>query len=141
MSVLDSIVRNIYISNNDFMGINSQSCDCSAIIVDYGNKLEIYEHMEHIEDGAISATCIDSFDKLLFSHQVELDNEFFMLDKKLFKEDGSLDAVRFKFKDVYLFIFASEYNLILTKSKCDIFEDQPIVFSETEAVLSIKQLE
>ena len=82
-----------------------------------------------------------NYDKLLFSRQVELDNEFFMLDKKLFKEDGSLDAVRFKFKDVYLFIFASEYNLILTKSKCDIFEDQPIVFPETEAVLSIKQLE
>lgn len=135
---MDNMVRNIYISNFDFMGINSQSCDCSAIIVDYGNKLEMYEHREHIEDGAIAIKCIDSFDRSLFSLQVELENEFFILDKKLFKEDGSLDAVRFKFKDVYLFLFASEYNLILTKSKWDIFEDHPMPFPETEAVLSFK---
>ena len=101
----------------------------------------MYEHREHIEDGAISIICIDSFDKSLFSRKVVLDNEFFITDKKLFKEDGSLDAVRFKFKDVYLFIFASEYNLILTKSKWDLFEDQPTPFPETEAVLSFKLFE
>ena len=129
-------IKNIYISNYDFWPITFQSCDCFALIIDYGDKLEMYQHREHVDDGAIEVEIIDSFDAALFSVQVNLENEQFVLDKKLFKDDGALDAVRFKFEDVFLFVFASEYGLILTKSKYDIFEDQPMPFPEKEAVLS-----
>ena len=56
--------------------------------------------------------------------------------KVLYGEDGALDGIKFRFGDRYLFIFADEHNLIVTKSVVDLsFEDVPAVPWNEDSVL------
>ena len=73
---------------------------------------------------------------------VDLSKEKFKYDKSLLLGSGRVEGIRFVFRDVHLFIFALEYNLVLTKSKYDLFceKDTPVLDEENEAKLRIRIL-
>ena len=49
-----------------------------------------------------------------------------------------VEGIRFKFKQEYLFIFALDCNLVITKSKADLFDDATdYTVYEKEATLTI----
>lgn len=52
-----------------------------------------------------------------------MNGEVFKLKKINRNHDGSINALKFKCDNVFLFIFADEYNLILTKSKYDLLDE------------------
>ena len=51
--------------------------------------------------------------------------------------NGLIDAIKFKYKDMFLFVFALEDNLVLTKSKYDLLDETTNDFFEEEATLEI----
>lgn len=73
---------------------------------------------------------------------VDLSEEKFKYDKSLLLGSGRVEGIRFVFRDVHLFIFALEYNLVLTKSKYDLFceKDTSVLDEENEAKLRIRIL-
>ncbi|MBE6623876.1 MAG: hypothetical protein E7621_06825 [Ruminococcaceae bacterium] len=52
---------------------------------------------------------------------------------------GLVEAIRYKCDDVFLFIFADEYNFIITMSKYDLFEETKTDILEAEATLEIQK--
>ena len=72
----------------------------------------------------------------------DLSEEKFKYDKSLLLGSGRVEGIRFVFRDVHLFIFALEYNLVLTKSKYDLFceKDTSVLDEENEAKLRIRIL-
>ena len=133
-------IVNVYISNFDFAPMTSQSCDCSALVIDLGYKLILVEHDKYKDLGCIRYKEIAGFDKSIFSICVVLNEDLFSFDKVLYHDNGVIDAIRYRSKDTFMFIFASEYELILTKSKYDLFEDGKMEFPEKEAILEYKRV-
>ncbi len=132
-------IKLLYISQETFCQVNSQSCDCLEIIVDTGEKLIYFEHNKYMEDGCIEFDELSSFNKEAYKYQVDLSNYTFKLDKIKYHEDGFVEAIRYKCEEVFLFIFASKDNLIITMSKYDLFEEIQMDFPKTEAILEITE--
>ena len=132
-------IKCLYIEQEDFWQVNSQSCDCLKVIVDTGEKLISFEHNEYMEDGCIEFDEVSSFNKEAYKYQVDLSDYTFKLDKIKYYEDGFVEAIRYKCEEVFFFIFASEDNLIITMSKYDLFEEIQTDFPEIEATLEIKE--
>ena len=77
----------------------------------------LYRHAKGIAATVLSLV---SLDKVLL----------FKLEKINYSNDGFIDTLKYKCDDVFLFIFADEYNLILTKSKCDLLDDMGELYDE-----------
>lgn len=132
-------IKFLFIAQEGFWQVNSQSCDCLELIVDTGEKLISVEHNEYMEDGCIEFDEISSFNKEAYKYQVNLSNGTFKLDKIKYYENDFVEAIRYKCEDAFLFVFASEDNLIITMSKYDLFEEIQMDFPEIEATLEIKE--
>ena len=66
---------------------------------------------------------ITEFEKDEYKYKVVMNGEVFKLEKVNRDHNGFINALKFKYNDVFLFIFADEYNLILTKSKYDLLDE------------------
>ena len=132
-------IKFLFIAQEDFWQVNSQSCDCLEVIVDTGEKLISVAHNEYMEDGCIEFDEISSFNKEAYKYQVNLSNGTFKLDKIKYYENNFVEAIRYKCEDAFLFVFASEDNLIITMSKYDLFEEIQMDFPEIEATLEIAE--
>ena len=117
------------IAKEDAEQFNQQSCDCTEVLIVMSDCVLLAKHVPNGEDGAISFAKLSFFDEEKYKLRVAAPlNGSFEFVKILYTEDGAVDGVKYHFGNRYVFIFASEYNLIVTKSVVDLFEedDTPI---------------
>ena len=88
----------------------------------------------------IEINTIANYAQSQFLYEVDISKENFKFEKFCFLENGLIDGIRFCADGVFLFIFALEHNLVLTKSKYDLFEEIEMILPETEAVLKIRKI-
>jgi hypothetical protein len=136
-----SNVDSIYISEKFFEMVNEQSCDCDEIVIKNGDKYILLTSHTSGEDGYIEIDTVANYTQSQFPYEVDISKENFKFDKFCFLENGLIDGIRFCADGVFLFIFALEHNLVLTKSKYDLFEEIEMILPETEAVLKIRKIE
>lgn len=134
-----SNVDSIYISEKFFEMVNEQSCDCDEIIIKNDDKYILLTSHTLREDGYIEIDTVANYAQSQFPYEVDISKENFKFDKFCFLENGLIDGIRFCADGVFLFIFALEHNLVLTKSKYDLFEKIEMVLPETEAALKIRK--
>ncbi len=132
-----SPIQAIYISKSFFEMMNPQSCDCDSLVIRSGDKFILLNYCSHDDNGYIEWENLSSFDANAYPYEVDLGDNVFRFDRVNYSNEGFVEGVRFTANDVFLFIFGSEHNLILTMSKYDLFEDIKMDFPETEAILKI----
>lgn len=137
LSSMISSIDAIYISNSFFEMMNEQSCDCDEIVIKCGDKCILLTSEAVGENGRIVFNEAASFDETRYPYEIKLEGVQFVFDKSRYLENGMIEGVRFVADGVFLFIFASEHNLILTMSKYDLFDETEMDFSEKEAMLTI----
>ncbi len=130
-------IKNIYISSRECCQYNAQSCDCMEIVIDTGEKMISAVHREFGEDGRIEFEEIHELNKEVCRYKMLMHGEQFELERISNFDNGFIDAIKFKYKDVFLFVFALEDNLVLTKSKYDLLDETTSDFFEEEAILEI----
>ena len=118
-----SSIKEIYISSEEFCKVNAQSCDCLDLIIDTGEYMVSVEYFKGGDYWWMDLYEITEFEKDEYKYKVVMNGEVFKLEKINRDHDGFINALKFKYNDVFLFIFADEYNLILTKSKYDLLDD------------------
>ena len=141
----ESILKNIskidavFISNQYCEMLNEQSCDCNELIIKNGEMLTLLTLETIGDENCINFQEINEIDKDNYIYEVDFTDESFEYDKELLLENGQVEGIRFIFKDVHLFVFALENNLVLTKSKYDLFneKDTEVWNEEYEAKLKI----
>lgn len=129
------ILQEVRLSASFCEKVNDQSCDCDSIILsgDQGTAYLTYHTFD--EDSYIEINSVKSYNDLDYPFFVDLENRKFRFDEMCFYDDGSVEGIRFCADDTFLFVFASEYSLILTMSKYDLFESISMDFPEKEASL------
>jgi hypothetical protein len=135
-----SNVDSIYISEKFFEMVNEQSCDCDEIVIKNGDKYILLTSHTSGEDGYIEIDTVANYAQSQFPYEVDISKENFNFDKFCFLENGLIDGIRFCADGVFLFIFALEHNLVLTKSKYDLFEEIEMILPETEVTLKIRKI-
>lgn len=130
-------IKNIYISNKECYQHNVQSCDCMELVIDTGEKMISAMHREFGEDGRIELEEIFEYNKELYKYKMLIHDEQFKLERIAYFDNGFIDALKFRYDDVFLFVFALEDNLVLTKSKYDLLDETTDDFFEKEAILKI----
>ncbi len=116
-------IKEIYISSEEFCKVNAQSCDCLDLIIDTGEYMVSVEYFKGGDHWWMNLYEITEFKKDEYKYKVVMNGEVFKLEKINRDHDGFINALKFKYNDVFLFIFADEYNLILTKSKYDLLDE------------------
>ena len=129
-------IKEIYISTEEFWQVNDQSCDFLDLVFDTGEAMLSVEFFKANEDCWIEVAEITELDKEEYKYKIDMSGQVFTLEDVRYLYDGIIDAIKLRCNDVFLFIFTDEYNLILTKSKYDLFEDTGEFFDE-EAKLVI----
>lgn len=77
-----------------------------------------------VADMSRTEKTISSFSKEIYSLRISAPSDgIFRFVKVFYQENGAVDGIKYRFGDRYLFIFASEYNLIVTKSIMDLTEE------------------
>jgi len=132
-----SNINALYVSVDFFEKINEQSCDCDKLIIKNGDTYILLTSKAIGEDAQIVFEEISPFDKARCMYEIKLDGMNFRFDKLCYLESGEIEGIRFAADGVFLFVFASERNLILTMSKYDIFEEIEMELPKTEARLTI----
>ena len=130
-------IKNIYISSRECCQYTAQSCDCMELVVDTGEKMISVVHREFGEGGCIELEEIHDLNKEVYKYKMLMYDEQFELERISNFDNGLIDAIKFKYKDVFLFVFALEDNLVLTKSKYDMLDETTKDFFEDEATLEI----
>ena len=130
-------IKNIYISSRECCQYNAQSCDCIELVIDTGEKMISVVHREFGEDGCIEFEEIHELNKELYRYKILMHDEKFKLERISNFDNGLIDAIKYKYKDMFLFVFALEDNLVLTKSKYDLLDETTKDFFEEEATLEI----
>lgn len=127
----------IYLSESFCEMMNSQSCDCDSLVIKCRNEFILLNYINRGDNGYIEWESLFPFDANAYPYEVKITDKIFKFDRVSYSEEGFVEGVRFSADGVFLFIFGSKHNLILTISKYDLFEDVKMDFPETEAVLQI----
>lgn len=136
---LFSDIDSIYISEKFFEMVSGQSCDCDEIVIKNGDKYILLTSDPLGEGGHIEINAVVNYEQSRFPYEVDISKEDFKFDKFCFLENGLIDGIRFCADGVFLFVFATEHNLVLTKSKYDLFEEIEMNLLENEAELKIRK--
>lgn len=114
----------IHISDDEFVGISPQSCDFNEAIIEYRDKMYSVEHERFGEGGLLNIGHISSFNPEIYRHTVRpMKGEQIQFVKILYTADGNVEGLAFRWADSYLFVFADEYNLVLTRSSVDLSDE------------------
>ena len=137
----DMIVDELYISDKFFDMVTAQSCDCQEILIKSGNSTYLISHRVKGSDGCIEIKCVDDFNPKDFTYTVQLGDATFKFEKILTLDNGCIDGIRFRSEKSFLFIFALEYNLVLTQTNYNLFVeiDTDIPMENDEPMLQIKK--
>ena len=131
------ILQEIRLSASFCEKVNDQSCDCDSIILSGDQGTAYLTYRASGEDGCIEINPVTPYNELDYPYFVNLELREFQLDEICYYDDGSIEGIRFRADDTFLFIFGSEYNLILTMSKYDLFETIDMDFPKNEASLCL----
>lgn len=131
------ILREVRLSASFCEQVNDQSCDCDSIILSGEHGAVYLTYHTFGEDGYIETQPANICNTLDYPFWVNLENREFQFDEMCLHGDGSIEGIRFRADDTFLFVFGSEYNLILTMSKYDLFKTIDVRFPEKEASLYI----
>ncbi len=121
------------IEGEDAEQFNQQSCDCGEVLIVMKDRILTAEHENFGEGGEIGFDELMGFSEEIYNLRIiPAQGQKFEFVKVRYAEDGSVDGVKYRFGDRYVFIFASEHDLIVTKSVIDLFEeeDTPIPVSD-----------
>jgi hypothetical protein len=103
--------------DNMFWLVNDQSCDSNSAILKMNGKMVFVTH----NDETISLEEISSYNPELYCHVIKPSKgERIVFRKVLYNDSGVVEGLEFGWGTRYLFIFASEHNLIITKSVVDL---------------------
>ena len=125
------------VAEEDAYQFNSQSCDCSKLIIVMTDRILSAVHVKKGEDGAIGFEESTSFNEKKYNLRIVAPpNGKFEFMKAFFDEDGATTGIKYRYGDRYVFVFASELNLIVTKSMVDLFEeeDTPLPMFDTSVL-------
>ncbi len=116
---------------------NQQSCDCQDVIIVMEDRILLAGHEKHGEFGTIKLETIPDYNGEKHDLRINAPSAGpFTFIKVLYQDDGALDAIKYRYADRYLFIFADEYNLIVTKSIPDLTgEDDSAIPDVEDSVL------
>ena len=131
-------IDSVYISESFFEVMNEQSCDCDEIVLRCNGKHFALTNHASADIYSIDIRPIE-FDKERYPFQVDLPKGVLRFDKTLANDNGTIEGIRFKTDDDFLFVFSLEHNLVLTKSKYDVFEEIEMDVQSEEAVLKIRK--
>ncbi|MBR3741900.1 MAG: hypothetical protein IKN04_15845 [Clostridia bacterium] len=119
------------ISSKDGICLNFQSCDCNEVILcsDQAFLLAKHEKIECFDEddgpGRISLYTIENYQPDYFDWKdTPPPNEIIRLKKIHYDDNGLLKEIKFLYADRYLYIFSSDENLIVTKSRNELFDDE-----------------
>ena len=134
-------IDELYISDKGFDMVTAQSCDCEKILLKSGESSYLISHRSKDGDGYIEIKSIDDFDLKDFTYKVHLGDAAYKFDKIQVLDNGHIDGIRFRSENVFIFIFALEYNLVLTLSTYDLFDeiDTDLPSEEDEPLLQIRK--
>lgn len=119
-SVLQGDLKAIYVDDEGFFGISKQSSDFEKAIIEYADKKFAIQHEFCGETGKIDIEELSSFDREAYKRVIRpQDGESICFTKITFSENR-VDSIAYRWGNTWLFIFADEYNLILTRSNCDL---------------------
>ncbi len=122
--ILAGEVLYMAIEGKHALQINAQSCNCSRVIIVMRDYTLLAEHRNNGEAGAICFKKMTSFDAKAYNLRISPPpSKKIQYVKTFFAPDGTVDGVKYRYGDYYLSLFASEYELIVTKSICDLFEE------------------
>ena len=119
----DMILDELYISDKFFDMVTAQSCDCEEFLIKSGELSCLLSHRTKDGEGYIEIKRVDDFNDNDFAYIVEFGDKPFKFDKILTLDNGCIDGISFSSEKSFLFIFALEYNLVLTRSNCDLFDE------------------
>ena len=130
-TVLDDEVLYVAVDKEGAAQFNAQSCDCDRVVIAMRSctVLAEFKPIPGQDEGEIAVRCVKSYDEERFCHIVRpKKGETIRFVKLNHYPNGHVQEIKYKFGDGYLFLFADECDLILTKSVCDLFEedDTPI---------------
>lgn len=118
---LQGEIAAIHIVTDGFEGISHQSCDFLEAIIEYADRMYCFEHEENGEMGAINIGVVSSLNAehqyLTVKPAIE---ESIRFEKVFYEENGDVGGIVYRWGDTWLFVFTSEYNLILTRSSFDL---------------------
>ena len=131
----------LYISDKGFDMVTAQSCDCEEILLKSGESSYLISHRSKDGDGYIEIKSIDDFNLKDFTYKVYLGDATYKVDKIQTLDNGYIDGIRLRSENVFMFIFALEYNLVLTQTTYDLFDeiDTDLPSKEDEPLLRIKK--
>ena len=134
-------IDELYISDKGFDMVTAQSCDCEEFLIKSGDSFYLVSHQFKDDDGYIEIKSIDDFNLKDFTYKAHLGYATYKFDKIQTFDNGDIDGIRFRSENVFMFIFALEYNLVLTLSTCDLFDesDTDLPSQEDEPLLQIKK--
>ncbi len=107
----------------DAISVDGESIDCDKLLVKNDNGFWLISHMQRQKSGKIEIYRIDLSDISRFPKRIYFSEESFFFDKLMRYENGDIEGIRLRSDDCYLFIFADEYNLIVTRSEEDLFAE------------------
>lgn len=97
------------------------------------DRILLLVHEPNGEDGAIEFYKLSSFNEDKFCLRISAPpNGPFEFVKVLLTESGEIDGIKYRYGDHYVFISPSEYNLIVTKSVVDLFEEDDTPIPDTD---------
>ena len=134
-------IDELYISDKGFDMVTAQSCDCEKISLKSGESSYLISHRIKDGDGYIEIKSIDGFNIEDFAYKVHLGEATYKFDKIQTLDNGLIDGIRFRSEKSFLFVFALEYNLVLTQTTYDLFDEIDTDFpsEEDEPLLQIRK--
>lgn len=132
-----SDIESLHMSDKFFEMISQSSCDCDEMVIKNGDKYILLTSHPLGEDGYLEINLLSNYDQDRFIYEVNMESEHYRFDKFCFLDNELIEGIRFRSGDIFLFVFALEHNLVLTKSKYDIFEELETDLPDIEETLRI----
>ena len=132
-----SNIDSLYMSDKFFELISQSSCDCDEIVIRNGDDCILLTSHPLGEDGYLKFDLLSNYDEDRFIYEVDMGSEHYRFDKFCFLDNELIEGIRFRSGNIFLFVFALEHNLVLTKSKYDIFEELETDLPDIEETLRI----
>ena len=121
------------IRNSDATQYNRQSCDCSSVALVYKDYILLVQRTENgEEEPPIRISELVDFDISEYDCRILPPNKgTIRFVKVAYYPDGSIDAIKFRYGERYLYIF-SGFELIVTKSIPDLMEEDDAPLPEVD---------
>lgn len=132
-----SDIESLHMSDKFFEMISQSSCDCDEMVIKNGDKYILLTSHPLGEDRYLEINLLSNYDQDRFNYEVNMESEHYRFDKFCFLDNELIEGIRFRSGDIFLFVFALEHNLVLTKSKYDIFEELETDLPDIEETLRI----